>query len=114
MSKKQSSLTEQALSTLILMGKQIKTARLRRNLTIEHVAGRAGISLGTVTRLEKGDPGVSLGALTSVLTALNLETSLETVAQPAADLVGINLDSLKKRKRARTIKEDDRDLDANF
>ena len=37
------------------MGEQIKLARLRRDLSSEQVAERAGIARGTLIKVEKGD-----------------------------------------------------------
>ena len=55
---------------LIIMGEQIKLARLRRGLSTQVVAERAGISRATLWQIEKGNPTVSLGAYVSVLHAL--------------------------------------------
>ena len=49
------------------VGEQIKYARLRRNLSIEIVAGRAQCSRNTVAKVEKGDPNVSFGVVGRVL-----------------------------------------------
>lgn len=53
------------------MGEQIKVARLRRRLTAELVAERAGVSRATVWNVEKGNPSVSIGVYAAVLHALN-------------------------------------------
>lgn len=53
------------------MGEQIKAARLRRRLTAELVAERAGVSRATVWNVEKGNPSVSIGVYAAVLHALN-------------------------------------------
>ena len=45
------------------MGLQIKYARLRRKLTSELVAERAGISRATLVSIEKGSPSVQWGAM---------------------------------------------------
>ena len=42
------------------MGEQIKMARLRRNLSTELVAERAGISRATLWAVEKGTPTVEV------------------------------------------------------
>ena len=47
--------TEEILTT---MGEQIKLARLRRSLSAELVAERAGISRSSLWKVEKGDPSV--------------------------------------------------------
>ena len=53
------------------MGLQIKYARLRRKLTSELVAERAGISRATLVSIEKGSPSVAMGCYAAVLHALN-------------------------------------------
>jgi len=53
------------------MGEQIKLARLRRKLSVELVAERAGISRATLWQVEKGAPSVSIGIYAAVLHALN-------------------------------------------
>ena len=56
---------------LTQMGEQIKLARLRRKLTVELVAERAGISRTTLWNVEKGSSSVAIGAYAAVLHALN-------------------------------------------
>ena len=53
------------------MGEQIKLARLRRELSAELVAERAGISRATLWNIEKGSPSVAIGAYAAVMHALN-------------------------------------------
>ena len=53
------------------MGEQIRLARLRRRLTAELVAERAGISRMTLSNIEKGSPSVAIGSYAAVLHALN-------------------------------------------
>ncbi len=53
------------------MGEQIKLARLRRGLTAELTAERAGISRATLWKVEKGNPAVAMGIYAAVLHALN-------------------------------------------
>lgn len=56
---------------LAQMGEQIKFARLRRKLSVELVAERAGISRTTLWNIEKGSSSVAIGAYAAVLHALN-------------------------------------------
>lgn len=53
------------------MGEQIKLARLRRGLTAELVAERAGISRSSLWKVESGNPAVAMGIYAAVLHALN-------------------------------------------
>ena len=59
---------EQALTRL---GRDIRTARLRRNWRLEDVAARMGVSRFTVADVEKGKPGTSAAAYLGALWALN-------------------------------------------
>lgn len=60
--------TEKILKSL---GEQIKLARLRRGLTAELVAERAGISRSSLWKVESGNPAVAMGIYAAVLHALN-------------------------------------------
>ncbi len=53
------------------MGTQIKYTRLRRRLSAELVAERAGISCASLVSVEKAAPSVSMGIYAAVLHALN-------------------------------------------
>ena len=71
--------TEKILTT---MGEQIRLARLRRQLSVELVAERAGISRATLWNVEKGSPSVAIGIYAAVLHALNnMDKDLLLVAQ---------------------------------
>lgn len=64
------------------MGEQIKLARLRRNLPVELVAERAGISRATLWAVEKGAPSVSIGTYAAVLHALGgMDKDFELLAK---------------------------------
>ena len=58
------------------VGEQIKLARLRRKLSSEQVAERAGINGGTLAKIENGYPGTLIGNLLNVLKALGLESDI--------------------------------------
>ena len=86
------------------MGEQIKLARLRRNLSVELVAERAGISRTTLWAIEKGSSSVAIGAYANVLHALNgMERDLLLIAKD--DELGRKLQDLnlveKKGKNRR-------------
>lgn len=67
---------------LAKMGEQIKLARLRRNLSAELVAERAGISRSSLWKVERGNPAVAMGIYAAVLHALNnMDKDLLLVAQ---------------------------------
>jgi transcriptional regulator with XRE-family HTH domain len=71
------------------LGENIKLARLRRKLTAEQVAERAGISRRTLVSVEKGSPSVAMGTYAQVLFVLGLADDLLNVAKD--DLLGRKL-----------------------
>ena len=62
------------------VGESIKLARLRRKLSGEQVAERAGLSRGTLWQIEKGAPSVAMGAYFQVLFVLGLENDFLKLA----------------------------------
>lgn len=58
------------------MGEQIMLARKRRHLSMQDIADRATVTRLTVSKVEHGDPTVSMGIYARVLYALNLEKDI--------------------------------------
>lgn len=83
---------------LHIAGEQIRLARLRRNLPLALVAERAQCSRLTASKVESGDPTVSMGAYLRVLYALQLADDIELLARN--DPLGRDLQDLQLRKRA--------------
>jgi len=71
---------------LSLFGENLKAARLRRKLSMEQVAERAGISRSTLTAVEKGSASVSMGSYVQVLFVLGMDEDILKVA--ADDVLG--------------------------
>lgn len=82
------------------VGERLRQARLRRAYTAEVVAQRAGINRKTLSRVEQGDPSVSLGIYARVMQALGLDADLAGLA--GNDELGRRLQdlSLKTPRRA--------------
>jgi transcriptional regulator with XRE-family HTH domain len=62
------------------LGENIKLARLRRKLTSNQVAERAGITRTTLWQVERGAPNVAMAAYAQVLFVLGLEKDWLKVA----------------------------------
>ena len=94
--------TEEILAT---MGERIKLARLRRGLSTELVAERAGISRASLWKVEKGEPSVAMGIYAAVLHALNnLDKDLLLIARDdelGRQLQDLNLITKKRAPRGR-------------
>ena len=72
------------------LGENIKLARLRRYYSMAQVSERAGISRSTLSKLESGNPGVTLDTLVKVMFILGLQD--EVLASIAAlDTMGRNI-----------------------
>ena len=83
------------------LGENLKLARLRRKLSAQQVAERAGVSRSTLSLMENGSAGSSLGKLLQVLVVLRLEADLARVA--ADDVLGRKLEDARltePRRRA--------------
>ena len=87
-----------------LVGKQIKLARLRRNLSVAQVAERATCSPLTVSRIEKGVPTVAIGIYLRVLYALQLDDDILSLAKD--DELGRALQDMNMIPRKRASKKD--------
>ena len=75
---------------LKIMGEQIMLARKRRHLSMQDIADRATVTRLTVSKVEHGDPTVSMGIIYArVLFALNLEKDITLLA--ADDALGRQL-----------------------
>lgn len=67
------------------LGNDISYARRTRNISLEDFARNVGISRSTLIRLENGDPGTNLGALTAALHAIGRLEALTNIADPTND-----------------------------
>lgn len=86
---------------LLKIGLDIRNARLRRRIQIELLAERASIARSTLHKIEKGNPGVSMGSYATVLFALGLLDKLAVIADVVTDKVGLDLDEEQLPKRIR-------------
>lgn len=98
---------EQAIKRL---GANLRTARLRRNLTIKEVAEKIGTGSRAVSDAEKGKPSTGIVVYTALLWAYDLLGPFADLADPSRDEEGLSLDLSSGRARARPTEE----LDSDF
>src|ERR1043166_1145354 len=83
------------------LGADLRTARLRRNLTSAEVAERVGTSRFTVADAERGKPSTSVAVYAALLWVYGLAGRLADAAEPGADDEGAQLALLRPPLRAR-------------
>lgn len=89
-------------SALRRLGEDLREARLRRRISIEDLALRAGTSRSTVTRLENGDAGVGIGTLCDILVVFGLIDRIGELVDVRKDDIGLALDSERLPQRGRS------------
>jgi transcriptional regulator with XRE-family HTH domain len=71
--------------SLRLLGEHLALARVRRRESQRSWAKRLGVSVPTLIRLERGDPGIGIGILASALWLMGRAETLTEIADPAHD-----------------------------
>ena len=86
------------------VGEQFKLARLRRKLSAEIVAERAGISRATLWAIENGSSTVAIGSYIAVLASLGLQNDFLLLAKD--DVLGRTYQDLELPLRKRAPKKE--------
>ncbi len=81
-----------ARQALVKLGEDIAVARKKRRISTVSMAERAFISRGTLYKVEKGDPSVSMGIYATVLSLLGLIEGLGKLADRGTDTLGLDLE----------------------
>lgn len=88
------------------LGINVRIARKRRRMLQGELAQKAGVGEKTLRRLEKGDDGVSVGNVLSVLWALGLLPTAKALANPDKDEHGKTLELARLPERVREAAPD--------
>ncbi len=88
-----------ARRALEALGANIKTARLKRRISVKGFAERAGVSESTIIRLEKGDDGVSIGTLAMACLVLGEIERISDFLDAGSDDTGLLLEREALPKR---------------
>ena len=101
----------QVLARIAQLGDRGRVARIRRGWSSADLALKAGINRNTLSALEKGAPGTSIGVYVAVVWALGLDKTLDGVADPDADIHGKSLEASRRPRRVgRAAASDDYDF----
>lgn len=98
---------EQALKRL---GANLRTARIRRRLTVREVAEKIGTGPRAVYDAERGKPSASIATYAALLWTFGLLADFEVLADPARDLEGQTLALTREHARVRRTAELDNDF----
>lgn len=83
------------------LGADLAVARLRRKESLQSWARRMGVSVGTLLRLEAGDPSVSIGIVATALWLVQRDGELGALASPEHDLGAIEQDVRQAQQTGR-------------
>jgi DNA-binding XRE family transcriptional regulator len=89
-----------------ILGESIRAGRLRRGWTVAALAERVGVSDTTMTKVERGDPSVSIGTMFEAATLVGVELYGDR-RDVAAHLARAELALLPKRARQRRVVDND-------
>jgi len=82
------------------LGRNIRTARLRRRLSMKNLAERIGISRYVMADVEKGKPTTAIAAYLGALWALGLHSDIRNLADPDRDEEGKILERARSPRTA--------------
>jgi transcriptional regulator with XRE-family HTH domain len=84
-----------------ILGKNLRMARIRRDLTIREAAEKIGTGSRAVMDAEKGSPGTGIAVYAALLWLYDLLPPVEDLANPLKDKEGLVLAGKKERVRVR-------------
>jgi ribosome-binding protein aMBF1 (putative translation factor) len=97
-------------STIKRLGTNLRTARLRRNLTLEEVAEKLGAGRHVIARAETGKASTPIAVYVGLLWTYGLLNQCSVLADPAEDKEGLALSLASQRSHARRVEDLDNDF----
>lgn len=92
------------------LGENLKTARLRRSLSIKDVADKIGTGVRVISDAEQGKPTTSIVVYIALLWAYDLLETADDLANPLNDEIGLRLLEARQPKRSKSKKVMDNDF----
>jgi len=83
------------------LGADLREARKKRRIPMKLAAERGSISRTTLTKIEHGEEGVSLGAYAKMIFVLGMIDRLAALLDPMHDQLGLGLEAEHLPKRIR-------------
>jgi len=96
--------------TVKTLGRNLRTARIRRNITIAEASERIGVGVRAVRDAEHGKMTTSISVYYALMWLYGLLPGSEGIADPAKDVEGGRLVELRAKKRASLRKVMDNDF----
>ncbi len=87
------------LHEIVQLAQNIAIARKRRGETQAQWAGKLGVSLPTMARIERGDPSVSMASYVMCLWLVNQAKGLADLISPQRDHAALEREVAKVRRR---------------
>lgn len=97
------SLAPAAAAALKGLGSNLAVARIRRRESQRLWAKRLGVSIPTLIRLERGDPGVGIGIVATALWMIGRAPALADLADPQHDRGALEQD-VREAMRRRAVR----------
>ena len=88
------------------LGQAIRVGRIRRRQSAQDFASRLGVTLPTLRKLERGEPGVALATFVTALWLIGLLDRLRDLAKPESDVVGNMIETGRLPRRVRRSHDD--------
>lgn len=91
-------------SALKQLGHNLRIARIRRSLTIAHVALKIGVGVRSIFDAEKGKPSTGVAVYVALLWVYGMLSNFEALADPNSDTEGQMLALSREGIRVRRAK----------
>jgi transcriptional regulator with XRE-family HTH domain len=85
--------------TLKRLGENLRTARVRRKITIADAAERIGTGARAIMDAEKGKPSTGIAVYAALLWLYDLLQPFDDLADPTKDREGLSLEKTRARAR---------------
>ncbi len=97
-------------SALTKLGADLRTARVRRKLTLDEVAEKIGVSRQVVAHAERGKPSVAVAVYAALLWTFGLLDAMASIADPSNDQEGLALARAREPSKAYRREQLDNDF----